>query len=232
MPYFDSQDPAAWGWPRGAAARIVPFTYRGHDFPAGVADGTQAVFTAALDRICAQPGFRLPASTGLDAGCWGYSDRKKASGSGWSFHAYGLALDIAAPWNPMSRRKPPASIHRLPENTHELVKPLGLVWGGTFGDWMHIECHLSPAELASAGQPAPAAGAGQKPMLRNGSRGGHVSTLQAALNRFLATRGLPALGTDGIFGNQTERAVRIFQQARGLATDGIVGPRTWAMLSL
>jgi hypothetical protein len=232
VPHMDSQDPSAWGWPRGAAARIVPFSYRGHAFPSGVASGTQAVFTAALDRICAQPGFQLPTSTGLDAGCWGYSDRKKASGSGWSFHAYGLALDVAAPWNPMGRNKPRPSVHRLPENTHDLISPLGLVWGGTFGDWMHIECHLSPGELASSGggsgRPAPSS----RPLLRQGSAGADVRALQSALNGFLAARGLPPLGVDGMFGPQTRRAVLAFQAAHGLVADGLVGPRTWGALSL
>ena len=35
---------------------------------------------------------------------------------------------------------------------------------------------------------------------------------------------------DGVFGALTEVAVRQIQRARGLVPDGIVGPKTWALL--
>lgn len=43
-----------------------------------------------------------------------------------------------------------------------------------------------------------------------------------------------ALGitADGIFGKQTESAVRAYQQAHGLTVDGIVGSKTWAALGV
>jgi peptidoglycan hydrolase-like protein with peptidoglycan-binding domain len=54
-----------------------------------------------------------------------------------------------------------------------------------------------------------------------GSEGRQVQLLQKAL-------GLPV---DGIYGPETEAAVRKFQAAHGLAVDGIVGPATSAALS-
>ena len=56
-------------------------------------------------------------------------------------------------------------------------------------------------------------------LLRQGSRGADVKALQAQL-------GMPAAEQDGIFGPNTERAVRTFQQSMGLQVDGIVGPQT------
>jgi peptidoglycan hydrolase-like protein with peptidoglycan-binding domain len=41
---------------------------------------------------------------------------------------------------------------------------------------------------------------------------------------------LGSYGADGKFGDATERAVKQFQQDWGLSMDGVIGPKTWAML--
>lgn len=68
--------------------------------------------------------------------------------------------------------------------------------------------------------------------LRNGSSGEYVVVLQTMLNRI--SRNYPAIPkinpVDGIFGPQTERAVREFQQVFGLSVDGVVGQSTWYKL--
>ena len=64
------------------------------------------------------------------------------------------------------------------------------------------------------------------PTLRLGSRGTAVVDLQ----RRLGAAGFSAGSADGIFGSQTDAAVRAFQRARGLGVDGVVGPLTWAAL--
>jgi peptidoglycan hydrolase-like protein with peptidoglycan-binding domain len=63
------------------------------------------------------------------------------------------------------------------------------------------------------------------PLVRRGSRVFPVRPLQ----QLLRARG-HAVAVDGIFGPQTEGAVKAFQQSRNLAVDGIVGPQTWPRL--
>jgi len=93
----------------------------------------------------------------------------------------------------------------------------------------------APAAVASAGSPpavtartTAAAAAAQQPLLRLGSRGTAVVTLQqrlAALHYF-------DVGTaDGVFGQNTYHAVIAFQKVQGLARDGVVGPATRARLA-
>ncbi len=56
--------------------------------------------------------------------------------------------------------------------------------------------------------------------LKYGSRGEDVKELQKILR----------LNADGIFGRQTEKAVKSFQLENGLVSDGIVGQKTIAKL--
>lgn len=66
-----------------------------------------------------------------------------------------------------------------------------------------------------------------RPTVRQGSRGTYVKYLQEKL-----TSKLYPVGTiDGIFGANTERGVKEFQQENGLTVDGIVGPATWELVS-
>jgi peptidoglycan hydrolase-like protein with peptidoglycan-binding domain len=69
--------------------------------------------------------------------------------------------------------------------------------------------------------PAVEPGASARPTLRRGSTGPFVKTLQEKLGV------TPANGT---FGPKTEAAVREFQRQKGMVPDGIVGPKSWAMI--
>jgi peptidoglycan hydrolase-like protein with peptidoglycan-binding domain len=58
-------------------------------------------------------------------------------------------------------------------------------------------------------------------VLSSGAEGRQVKLLQKALG---------GVHVDGVFGSETEEAVRSFQTSRGLAADGVVGPQTIAAL--
>lgn len=61
-------------------------------------------------------------------------------------------------------------------------------------------------------------------VLRRGDRGSAVEKIQDALI-FLGFP-VPRVGTSGIFGDETELAVRSYQEARGLKVDGVIGSET------
>lgn len=65
--------------------------------------------------------------------------------------------------------------------------------------------------------------------IREGFAGQEVLTIQRQLNRI--SRNYPLIPlipeTDGVFGKQTENAVKVFQRIFNLTPDGIVGEATW-----
>lgn len=84
---------------------------------------------------------------------------------------------------------------------------------------------LSQAFVAAAPMDAVAAAAA-RPVLRPGSRGAAVVALQkrlAALGYWVGT-------TSGRYDHETGQAVMALQKVAGLTRDGIMGPKTWAVL--
>lgn len=75
------------------------------------------------------------------------------------------------------------------------------------------------------GSTLPAASSGS---LKLGSKGAAVKELQKALTN----KGYSTKGIDGVFGKNTDAAVRKFQKAKKLKVDGIVGPATKKMLGM
>ncbi len=69
--------------------------------------------------------------------------------------------------------------------------------------------------------------------LRVGSSGQSVKTIQQQLNRIRVN--YPAIGAinrvDGVFGAETQAAVRAFQRIFDLTPDGVVGKKTWYRIS-
>jgi GH25 family lysozyme M1 (1,4-beta-N-acetylmuramidase) len=65
-------------------------------------------------------------------------------------------------------------------------------------------------------------------VLKKGSKGGEVKTIQMLLNEIgFRDQNGAFLANDGIFGIKTEYAVKNYQRKRGLTVDGIVGFETW-----
>lgn len=114
------------------------------------------------------------------------------------------------------------------------VIPLGIVsernwvtWDGFVPGSLRERPVSQPTTSGLAPYPAP----GGRPMLRLGARGPFVTDLQIRLNRWLVAQGRQPLAVDGVFGRATQATVMAFQRATGLAPDGIVGPKTWAILT-
>ncbi len=57
-------------------------------------------------------------------------------------------------------------------------------------------------------------------------QGDDVRAVQTAL----LAAGFDPKGIDGLYGKNTEKAVKAYQKAHGLEVDGFVGPKTWASL--
>ncbi|MFG2553598.1 peptidoglycan-binding protein [Streptomyces sp. NPDC048581] len=80
------------------------------------------------------------------------------------------------------------------------------------------------AVAAAASCPEPTAG---HPEISRGDTGTPVKHAQCILRNGM---GYTAVVVDGIFGEITEKAVVSAQKRCEIATDGIVGPNTWACL--
>ena len=103
-----------------------------------------------------------------------------------------------------------------------LVVTIGLILGLFF-----IVISLENEPTASAHHTAAATQASPSPMLRLGSTGEPVKSVQSKLNSFGYS-----LAVDGQYGPVTTRAVTHWQKANRLTVDGITGPQTLASLGL
>lgn len=112
------------------------------------------------------------------------------------------------------------------------LTPDGIVGKST---WYKISrLYAAVTRLAELDSEGTTLGIGTVPpnsVLRQGSRGPDVITLQYLLDVISEYYpGIPAPAQDGIFGSGTRQAVIAFQQIMGLQPDGIVGNLTWKAL--
>ena len=103
--------------------------------------------------------------------------------------------------------------------------------------WAIAKCFANgyqiPAEPQKEPAKQPAADKGDQPMntkktIRKGNYGVLVKECQTMLQKLGYDLGI--CGIDGDFGQATEKAVKAFQKAAGLAQDGVVGQKTWTAL--
>lgn len=117
--------------------------------------------------------------------------------------------------------------------------------GNASTDWWHLE--LSPEAADDVGKvqhalelmigsavASPAPEPADAPILAypgvETKRGSRAAARTRSIQEALRLAGVDPGPVDGMFGPRTEQAVRRFQSSRGLAADGVVGPRTWAAL--
>lgn len=65
-----------------------------------------------------------------------------------------------------------------------------------------------------------------EPLISYGNQGPYVKKLQGFLN----LHNYPCGREDGVFGTQTQNAVKNFQHQWGLPEDGVVGMHTWGVI--
>jgi hypothetical protein len=126
---------------------------------------------------------------------------------GASNHGWGLAVDVAS--------------QRIRWVIDQIGRRYGYVkaWSDAPQEWWHIR--YRPGIWNG---PIPPAG---PPTLHRGQSGPSIRALQRALRR----RGFRSVRVTGYFGIATVRAVSRVQRRHGLAADGVVGQKTWNVLS-
>jgi peptidoglycan hydrolase-like protein with peptidoglycan-binding domain len=117
-------------------------------------------------------------------------------------------------------RRRAAEIQFVPAGSRAKRISLGALAALTVGPTASIADGTAAASASSTG-PEPTTTTEQSVTLSSGSEGRQVQLLQQALG---------GITVDGVFGPETEEAVRTFQTNRGLTVDGVAGPQTFAAL--
>jgi peptidoglycan hydrolase-like protein with peptidoglycan-binding domain len=117
-------------------------------------------------------------------------------------------------------RRRAAELRFVPASSRAKRASLGALAAFTVGPTASLASGQSTV-TPGAPNPEPATTTEHVIVLSSGSEGRQVQLLQQALG---------GITVDGVFGPQTEEAVRSFQSSRGLAVDGVVGAQTGAAL--
>jgi peptidoglycan hydrolase-like protein with peptidoglycan-binding domain len=117
-------------------------------------------------------------------------------------------------------RRRAAELRFVPTSSRAKRVSLGALAALTVGPTASIASGQSTINATGTG-PGPATTTEHVIVLSSGAEGRQVQLLQQALG---------SVKVDGVFGPETEEAVRRFQASKGLSVDGVVGPLTSAAL--
>lgn len=151
------------------------------------------------------------------------ASKRTVAKPGSSFHNFRLAIDTSSAWAKKIDKDAATSMQK------ELLK-YGLFKPMTKGNGCSVleDWHIQPIETLNVPLEQRM---GLMPIderlkpavvIRKGAKGDAVMVLQYKLQA-LGYK----LSIDGDFGAITEGAVKDYQRSRGLAADGVVGPKTW-----
>jgi hypothetical protein len=134
-------DDLGWGSPC-PAEKIVTFQAGGISLTAH--KSAAPIFAAFIEDVVSR-GYPVAGAVRDD---WGYNCRRIAGSDSWSWHAWGMAIDLNALKNPMG----PTLVTDMPPWIDDVAAQYGIVWGGNFNsrkDAMHFELHLNPTQALS-----------------------------------------------------------------------------------
>lgn len=174
----------------------------------------------------------------MGKGC--YNPRPIRGGNSASTHAFGAALDIAwesrdllddevLPW--LISNSAELGVQRIHDYHQHKYWQAGKGWvsripGQGLPNSLHIETH--PDSWADTTPIADRLAAG--PSQGWPKYSGKVSRLGSKGTAVKLIQGKVGVTVDGMFGPETEAAVKAWQAANGLVPDGLVGPLTWKAL--
>ncbi len=114
-------------------------------------------------------------------------------------------------------RRRAAELHFVPASSRAKRISIGTLAALSVGPTASV----ANGQVSAANAAEPGTTTEHSIVLMSGSEGRQVQLLQEALG---------GVKVDGVYGPETEAAVRSFQEAKGLAVDGIAGPQTTAAL--
>lgn len=153
----------------------------------------------------------------------------RGSSTAISNHSWGTAIDLKLEGK-LDRRGDGRTQKGLLE-IQPIFSKHGFFWGAAFSteDSMHFEASDQLIrKWAADGKFGDLPGTLDDGLLNLGDRGPEVEELQQILNIQLALD----IDVDGIFGKDTQNAVKEFQRRNGLSIDGVVGPNTAGALGI